>query len=447
MDPARLARLADLLRHPEVRAIDPAGVEAIARGLEDADPPVTAGRGGALIAFLPGPRRRRALEFDRRGHLTAALRWREDGSLGWAKCLTADGRWIGLEPGAATHPAWGPSDRLWLLDESHPWAPRDELTVCQALDYARPDFIPPLWEPRRLPAGAGTAVLNLIAGLMKDHGVDRVRYRGPYPTEQLFTALLECFRYDPAQIDPLARFMDGAALDWLPAPHERHHVAPGVCVQLRHEIDKVVLDRAAFYRPDWQAVVRREPRVVRRDGERVLCSLWALDRPIEDRLVLDPRGEVLESPAPAPDRRPAASLAPVWRAALAELIARESAPALAGSIAEVMNALVLRWAPVPGDLLREEGGAGISLSTRLRDVGLDWIRRLPAGPERAAGGARFVLEIARLLGPGVRLRAQARLEAASEAAQRRALETGKGPTPELSDAVGRLVALVASGRA
>jgi hypothetical protein len=93
--------------------------------------------------------------------------------------------------------------------------------------------IPPLFAPARLPPGAGTAVLNLIAGLMKDQGVARVRYRGPYPTEQLFTALLECFRHDPALDDPLRRFMDEGDVDWLPAPHERHLVAPGVSVQLR----------------------------------------------------------------------------------------------------------------------------------------------------------------------------------------------------------------------
>ena len=209
------------------------------------------------------------------------------------------------------------------------WAPREALTLFQALDYARPDVIPPLFAPARLPPGAGTAVLNLIAGLMKDQGVARVRYRGPYPTEQLFTALLECFRHDPALDDPLRRFMDEGDVDWMPAPHERHLVAPGVSVQLRHQIDKVVLDGVAFYRRDWQGVIRHEPRVVREEGARVICSLWALGRSLEDRLTLDRSGEVQERPAPALDPIPPAPLPPVWAPALAELIARESAPALA----------------------------------------------------------------------------------------------------------------------
>src|SRR5206468_2622297 len=123
-----------------------------------------------------------------------------------------------------------------------PWTPRKALTVFQSLDYERLDFIPPLAEPVRLLPGAGTALLDLLAGLMKDQGVTRVRYRGPYPTEQLFTALLESFRYDPAVTDPLGRFMDGGDLDWLPAPHERHQVAAGLSVQIRQEVDKVVVD-------------------------------------------------------------------------------------------------------------------------------------------------------------------------------------------------------------
>jgi len=283
---------------------------------------------------------------------------------------------------------------------------------------------------------------------MKDQGVSRARYRGPYPTEQLFTALLESFRYDPAVADPFGRFMDGGQLDWLPAPHERHHVAPGISVQLRQEVDKVVLGGSAFYRLDWQGVIRREPRVVRREGERVLCSLWALGRPIEDRLVLDRSGEVLEAPAVAPDHAPVAPLPPVWGPALAELIAREGAPALAGSIREVMDGLALEWGAVAGDLTSVDG-ARIRVSRRLRDTAIAWLREAPPGAERAERAGQFVLEVARLLGPAVRLRAQMRLEARSEEEQRRALleSEGQRETPPLSESVGRLLALIASGTA
>jgi hypothetical protein len=438
-------RLAAWLGRADILAIDPERVAALAAALDDDDPPTSVGRGGAVTGYHPGPGRRRLVTIDRRGHLTAACRWRADGTLAWAKCLTGHGDWIGIEPAAAEDAPWGLSDRLWLLDAHEAWAPREALTLFQAVDYARPDAIPPLLAPARLPPGAGTAVLNLIAGLMKDQGMARVRYRGPYPTEQLFTALLECFRYDATLDDPLGRFTDEGDVDWVPAPHDRHFVAPGVCVQVRHQIDKVVLDGIAFYRRDWQGVVRHEPRVVREEGARVICSLWALGRSIEDRLTLDRSGEVQARPAPTPDPIPPAPLPPVWAPALAELIARESAPALTAPIRDVMHALTLEWGAVPGDLL-EVDDARVRVSRRLRAAGVEWVGEAAPGPERAQRAIAFVVEVARLVAPAARLRAQARLAASSAVEQARALDTPphEGALPE---SVGRLLALVASSRA
>jgi hypothetical protein len=445
MNPTARARLAAWLERPDVDALDPDGIAALRAALEADDPPVAVGRGGTLVGYRPGAARRRLVQFDRLGHLVAACRWRPDGALAWAKCRLADGRWLGLEPGAAAHAAWGASDRVWLMEPDAPWAPREPVTLFQALDYRRPDFIPPLLEPRRLPPGAGTTLLNLIAGLMKDHGVASVRYRGPYPTEQLFTALLECFRYDAREALPLERFLADGALDWHPAPFETHHVAPGVVVQLRHEVEKVTLDGVVFYRAQWQDIRRREPRVIRDDGDRLVCSLWALGGPLEDRLLLDRRGEVLAAPATRPDPIAPSPLPPVWRAALGELIARESAPALASSIADVTAALDLEWGPVPGDLLRVHGQR-IRLNRRLREAADAALRGAASPQERAEQALRFVLEIARLLGPEVRGRAQAHLESLGETEQRRILESAADELPEaVGESVGRLISLVIRG--
>jgi hypothetical protein len=442
MDPAVIGRVRDWLARPQIVALDPSRIATLARALDDDAAPVALGRGGTVVAYEPGPARRRLLQFDRRGTLIAACRWGKDGALDWAKCLTAGAQWVGLQPAALRHQAWGPSDRVWLLDDADGWAPREALTLFQSLDYARPDFIPPLLEPRRLPPGAGSAILDLIAGLMEDQGVTRVRYRGPYPTEQLFTSLLESFRYDPSVGDPLARFLEGA-LDWEPTPHERHHVAPGLCIQLREAIEKVVLDGQPFYRTQWQTVVRREPRVVRAEGDRFVCSLWALGRPLQDRLVLDRMGEVLERPPVVINRSPAAPLPPVWPGALAELIARESAPALARSIQDVMPTLQLEWGPTPGDLLSVTGSR-ITISRDLREAAVAWLRDAPPA-EQAARAAVVALEVARLLAPTVRLHAQMRLEEQSAEHQRRAV-MGAEPGPALSESVGRLLALIAAGR-
>src|SRR5262249_28642838 len=113
-----VGRLRSCLERPEIVALDPLRIGALARALDSQDPPATAGRWGTLIGFDTGAGRRRLVQFDRRGHLIAAFRWRDDGALAWAKCRTALGSWIGIEPGTGTHPGWGLSDRVWLLDAS-----------------------------------------------------------------------------------------------------------------------------------------------------------------------------------------------------------------------------------------------------------------------------------------------------------------------------------------
>src|SRR5207245_2649797 len=151
-----------------------------------------------------------------------------------------DGSWLGVEPQATREAPWGWSDRLWHADEpsSGAWH-GTPLAVFEALDWTRIDRIPALGEPARLPPGGGTAILNLIATLAAEQGAERLVYRGPYPTEQLFLALLESFRYEPASADPLATFMRGG-LEWRPAPSERVFVADDLYVQLRERIEKVV---------------------------------------------------------------------------------------------------------------------------------------------------------------------------------------------------------------
>jgi hypothetical protein len=231
-------------------------------------------------------------------------------------------------------------------------------------------------------------------------------------------------------------------LDWTPAPHESHAVGDGVTVQLRQQIEKVTVDGVAFYRPDWQGVVRREPRIVRDDGSRVVCALWALGGAIEDRLALDHAGEILERFASPDDGRAPAPLPPLWAPALAELIARESAPPLGAALRDVMADLRLEWGAVPGDLLRTDGDT-IRLSRRLRDAGTRGIVDAE-GPERARRAIAFVLEVARLVAPDARRRAQARLAAASAAEQAKALRAQPIDGP-LSESVGKLVSLVARG--
>jgi len=182
---------------------------------------------------------------------------------------------------------------------------------------------------------------------------------------------------------------------------------------------------------------------VRVDGEQVRCSFWFLGGSLYDRLVLDRGGEVLEAPpAREPEVAPA-PLPPLWNAALADLIARESAAPLAAAIKEALRDIALEWGAVPGDLLRV-WERRVRLSVRLREAGQASMRGAAPGQERAEQALRFILEVARLLGPEMRSRAQALLEALPESEQRRRLDAATGATEDaLDESVGKLIALVA----
>src|SRR4030095_2686506 len=103
-----------------------------------------------------------------------------------------------------------------------------------------------------------------------------------------------------------------------------------------------------------------------------------------------------------------APLAPVWRPALAALVARESAPALGGAIGETLDELALEWGAVPGDLIRVNGGTA-RVRRQLLDEGLAWIAEAPPGVARGERAGALALEVARLIAPELRRRAEARL--------------------------------------
>jgi hypothetical protein len=414
------------------------------------DPRATVSPHGTVVTRLPGPAGRPPLlasEVDRRGTLLTVAEWDDAGRLRRAKVRIPDGAWIGIEPGAAESPIWGRSDRLWRLDPDQPFRLVEPITLFQSVDYGAVSFIPPLAEPERLPPGAGTAVLNFLASLLVDQGTSRVHYRGPYATEQLFTSLLESFRYDLAASSPLEQFM-GSDLSWTPAPHDRLFLPAGVYVQLRDGIEKVVFGGRAYYRRPWQGVLRDEPRVVREDGDRVICSLWAMEEPIEDHLVLDRSGEVLAAPPVPPADGTRAAFSPRWRGAIGELIAHGSTPFLRPSILGVVERLHLEWGPVAGDLV-EAAGEHLVVSLNLPRL---FRRRLDAEREpgkRVRTALHFAAEVAKLLGPAVRRKAQAALAALPESGQRAALElaaaTLETAASTLQSSLDQLVQALSSG--
>src|SRR5213083_2165836 len=330
---------------------------------------------------------RLAGEQDAHGTALSALEWRSDGRLQHARVRLPDGSWIAIEPGAGAPGPWGASDLVTRDGQA--------LSRLAALDWTRVDRIPPLAEPARLPAGAGTAIFNLLA-------------------------LLESFRYVPAQApDPSGAFAVGA-LAWTPAPHEVAVEAGGVWVQQRERIEKIVLGGRTYYRPDWQGVRRRAPRVVRDVGDTVRASLSVLGRVLEDHVVLAADGRVLETPPAAPDSPNVTPLAPEVIAGVIATVVATSAPALAPWIAVAARDVAFERGPVEADLV-EARDTRVRLSHRLTRALSDAVRDRPRA-DALAIGLVALREIADLVGDHLRARAQTLLAAQPPSVQANALE-------------------------
>jgi hypothetical protein len=359
---------------------------------------------------------------DRRGTLVTVLRPTATGSIESAWVRIPDGSWLGIEPRATRDAPWGWADRLWHAAEppANGWHGA-RLTLFESLDWASIDRIPVLAEPARLPSGGGTAVLNFIAARAVEQGAGSLAYRGPYPTEQLFLALLESFRYEPDIADPLAAFMAGG-LTWRPAPSEHLFVGDDLYVQRRDRIEKVVWRGITYYRPQWQDVVRHTPRRIVDAPDGVRCGLWALSRPVEDALLLRPDGDLAAilavEPSPA-SSRPVPD--PVW-AGVAAVVAAHAAAPLAPFVETAAGAFSLEWGPVARDLV-QIGRGRVRISARLRDALAAGLAAAPAAGDRAALGLAVLAEMAALVGDALRGRAQLEILERADA----------GATPSLRD--------------
>jgi hypothetical protein len=367
---------------------------------------------------------RRLLERDRHGHDLARLDWRND-MLVSASVRIGDGSWLTIEPRATSDAPWGLSDRLW-----HHGTP---LTLFTATDFARIVSIPTLAEPSRLPPGGGTAVLNLLAGLATDQRCGPVAYQGPYPSEELFLALLESFHYEEGGSDPLEAFRAGA-LTWAPAPYERELTAPGVWIQRRERIEKVTWEGRSYYRRDWQDVRRHTAHRIRDSGQSVICSLWAFEDPVEDHLRIDAHDDpvVLPVEPPSPRVLPAP---PALLAGLAAVVAARSIPVLGPLIMEEASGLRLEWAPLVRDLVTLDNDR-LCLSNRLLPAIRSRQTAASTHEERAGAAVAILAEIAHLIGDILRRRAQARLAALPESQQKRILEADVAiPDAEIARAI------------
>jgi hypothetical protein len=406
---------------------------------------------GSLTFFMlpsspEGPPRRLAI-FDRRGRLMVLINWTPEGALTRFKVRGLDGRFLGVVWGAASHLGWGLSDSVWLLEGEEGFSLDRSLTLFRSVAYEDLDFLPPLDDPTRLPAGGGSTVLNVLALLARDQRKTILRYRGPYPSERLFATLCESFRYsgEPgvtrerftkgAEEKALHLTMEEATVDWEPFPHERFFPAAHTCVQLRDGVEKVYDRGRVYYRSDLSAGahalwIRRDE-----DGQvRYVAGLMVLGQALEDHLVLDVTGELLERPVTPRDWsvRGPTQLSDEWKAVLARLIATESTPLLRSALWPVMAELTLTWEPIQGELWAEAGNE-LLLHAGMVAVYRNALARVRSAGERLLLAARFTSELARLIGPLVRTRAQEHLAGLSQQEQQVALFFSSSAPPGLSD--------------
>lgn len=345
-----------------------------------------------------------------------------------------DHSWISIEPRAGVEAPWGPIDRL-----RHDGIP---LTVLTTVDWAHVATIPTVAEPGRIPAGGGTAILNLLATLAREQGVRRLAYDGPYPSEALFLALLECFRPEAGD-DPLARFTRGE-LGWVPAPFTPSF-DDALYVQWRGRVEKVVWRGRAYYREDWGAVRRRAHLRVHDAPDGLRCSLWALGAPLEDHLVLADDGTLRAIVAPPAAGGPVTSLRPAIRDGVVAMVVALSAAPLAEAIREVSTSLRFTCGPVAADLARvemSEARVSATLATAIAQ------RLVEAATRRARAALALgaLAEVGRAVADAIRARAQIRLAGAAPDVQAAALER-EVPDPTAAQAITAAVAdLLASGR-
>jgi hypothetical protein len=406
---------------------------------------------GSLTFFLPSPSEnvppRRVAMFDRRGRLLLLCFWTPEGTLARFKVRGLDGRFLGVLCDAASHLGWGRSDSVVLLAGEHGFVIDHTLTIFASVTYENLDFLPPLDTPTNLPAGGGSTILNVLALLGQDQQKILMRYRGPYPTERLFATLCESFRYSGEPGPTRERFtqsaeeravqlsMEETTIDWRPAPHERFFPARDTCVQLRDGVEKVYDRGRIYYRPDLavNAYALRTERL--EDGQtRYTAGLTILGQSVEDHLVLDTIGELIErrNVTSPPSLRGPMQLSDEWKAVLVRLIATESTPLLRSALWPVMDELTLVWGEVQGSLWAQSG-TEISLHAGIVTAFRAAVTKVRSAGEGLLLAARFTSELARLLGPLVRTLAQERMAALSPEAQQVSLLFSSSTAHGLSD--------------
>jgi hypothetical protein len=270
-------------------------------------------------------------------------------------------------------------------------------------DWRRPEHLPAIDAPSRLPIGVGTALLNVLALGARAAG-RTVRYSGPYPTAALWASLLEAFRVDGDPAAAEARFTDGAyeralrgdssevPVDFTPAPFERVQIAPGAVVHLLDGVERLYVGGLAWGGGGARRLVR--------EGDNVRAVLWIGGEPWAEVAELTDDGKLIGGPRPLPPVRSSVigkAFPPALLDALIEVMTDDEPPMLATAMREVVRDLNVVWGDPGADVARPIAGVLVV------HAGL-W-ERIGSGPPAA-----LAQHLAAAIGPPIKQLAQLKLE-------------------------------------
>jgi hypothetical protein len=213
------------------------------------------------------------------------------------------------------------------------------ITAMSAIDWQRPTEIPTIAEPRALPRGSGTLLMNEIASRAQAAGVQKLRYAGPYPTHALFASLLRSFRttgtveaFTADVLDRAVRIArDEVPVDFTPAPFVRDGD-----VDVRDgQVDRIRIAGVTYDR------VGEQGSLALLEGSRAIISVGI---PVAHIATLEGT-RVVDGPHPLPSfPAPPSAFPEALRHTLADA-ARDFVPApLAQDVARCIRASTITWA-------------------------------------------------------------------------------------------------------
>ena len=249
-------------------------------------------------------------------------------------------------------------------------------TTMSAIDWARPTEIPAIAAPGQLSAGAGGAILNVIAILAVRARVASLRYAGPYPTHELWRTLARSFRTSASEAEFTAHAIermvrvarDPLPIEFVPAPHERVAVAGGHIELRGGELERAVVCGVAYVRDGSPA------RLVDRSAE-----LWFGDA-VYARIATFDDDAVIDGPHPIPRCTSdvvGKPFPPALVGAIAELVADAAPAPLAADVRVWIGSRAIRWADLGARAARADSD-GIAVHAAI------WDRIAPFGLGRLA---------------------------------------------------------------